>query len=174
MGQYLPGASPRRDNHFVCRVRRTPPLLRIICALDLRCGASKSCPCHDALSVDRLGSIGREPDIFGRALCCVPAARLRRFWAAGEPKPRKRLRRLICSAGASCRGNLGVGTRLSPGSCPEPRRRDASISCQLRCGRERCVFEDPWTVLHELAPPVEGSAGDHVERDVGVAVVDAF
>lgn len=39
---------------------------------------------------------------------------------------------------------------------------------------ERWSFEDPRAVLDELDPLIEGRAGDHVERDVGVAVVDAF
>ena len=36
------------------------------------------------------------------------------------------------------------------------------------------VVEDARPVLDELDAAVEGSAIDHVERDVGVAVVDAF
>ncbi|HTW07501.1 MAG TPA: hypothetical protein VME46_08325 [Acidimicrobiales bacterium] len=47
------------------------------------------------------------------------------------------------------------------------------LAARLRTDK-RWGFEDTWTVLHELAPPVECPAGDQVERDVGVAVVDAF
>jgi hypothetical protein len=36
------------------------------------------------------------------------------------------------------------------------------------------VVEDAGPVLDELDAAVEGAAIDHVERDVGVAVVDAF
>ncbi len=42
------------------------------------------------------------------------------------------------------------------------------------CGGKRWVVEYAGPVLDELAAAVEGSAIDHVERDVGVAVVDAF
>jgi hypothetical protein len=42
------------------------------------------------------------------------------------------------------------------------------------CGGKRWVVEYAGPVLDELDAAVEGSAIDHVERDVGVAVVDAF
>src|SRR5262245_13092638 len=42
------------------------------------------------------------------------------------------------------------------------------------CGGKRWVVEDAGSVLDELDAAVEGSAFDHVECDVGVAVVDAF
>jgi hypothetical protein len=53
---------------------------------------------------------------------------------------------------------------------------DNCLQCRhlSRCGLERRVFEDSWTILHELNPLVEGCAGDHVGHDVGVAVVDTF
>src|SRR5439155_12389477 len=42
------------------------------------------------------------------------------------------------------------------------------------CAGKRGVVEYARPVLDELDAAVEGSAIDHVERDVGVAVVDAF
>jgi hypothetical protein len=42
------------------------------------------------------------------------------------------------------------------------------------CGGKRWVVEYTGPVLDELDAAIEGSAIDHVERDVGVAVVDAF
>jgi hypothetical protein len=39
---------------------------------------------------------------------------------------------------------------------------------------ERWVLEDSWPIFHKLDPLVEGSAGNQVESDVGVAVVDAL
>ena len=42
------------------------------------------------------------------------------------------------------------------------------------CGGKRWVVEYAGPVLDELDAAVEGSAIDHVERDVGVAIVDAF
>jgi hypothetical protein len=42
------------------------------------------------------------------------------------------------------------------------------------CGGKRWVVKYAGPVFDELDAAIEGSAIDHVERDVGVAVVDAF
>jgi hypothetical protein len=57
-----------------------------------------------------------------------------------------------------------------------PRTNKASVQLVLlaSCGGKRWVVEDAGSVLDELDAAVEGSAFNHVERDVGVAVVDAF
>lgn len=59
---------------------------------------------------------------------------------------------------------------------PAPRRNKAGVQLALSasCGGKRWVVEYAGPVLDELDAAVEGSAIDHVERDVGVAVVDAF
>src|SRR5262245_10514512 len=50
-----------------------------------------------------------------------------------------------------------------------PRRRSAAGS-----RREGWALEHAWPVLDELGAAVEGAVVDHVEGDVGIAVVDAF
>jgi NAD(P)-dependent dehydrogenase (short-subunit alcohol dehydrogenase family) len=57
-----------------------------------------------------------------------------------------------------------------------PRTNKARVQLALlaSCGGKRWVVEEAGSVLDELDAAVEGSAFDHVERDVGVAVVDAF
>jgi hypothetical protein len=61
---------------------------------------------------------------------------------------------------------------------PDDRRHARTAGVQLAllasCGGKRWVVEYAGPVLDELDAAVEGSAIDHVERDVGVAVVDAF
>ena len=59
---------------------------------------------------------------------------------------------------------------------PAPRKNKAGVQLALlaSCGGKRWVVEYAGPVLDELDTAVEGSAIDHVERDVGVAVVDAF
>ena len=59
---------------------------------------------------------------------------------------------------------------------PAPRKNKAGVQLALlaSCGGKRWVVEYAGPVLDELDAAVEGSAIDHVERDVGVAVVDAL
>src|SRR5262245_19316363 len=57
-----------------------------------------------------------------------------------------------------------------------PRTSKAGVQLALLAsgGAKGWVVEDAGSVLDELDAAVAGSAFDHVERDVGVAVVDAF
>ena len=54
---------------------------------------------------------------------------------------------------------------------PVVRRRTGATS---RGGAERRVLEHAWPVLDHLDAAVEGAMVDHLEGDVGVAVVDAL
>jgi hypothetical protein len=53
-------------------------------------------------------------------------------------------------------------------------RAGVQLDLLASCGGKWWVVEYAGPVLEELDAAVEGSAIDHVERDVGVAVVDAF
>src|SRR4051794_41116745 len=50
----------------------------------------------------------------------------------------------------------------------------AGLARASRRGAERRVLEHAWLVLDQLDAAVEGPVLDHLESDVGVAVVDAF
>lgn len=72
----------------------------------------------------------------------------------------------LLGATAACHAAVDQPDRPISGS---PRRRSASGSW-----REGWALEHARPVLDELDAAVEGAVVDHVERDVGIAVVDAF
>src|SRR5262245_952393 len=64
--------------------------------------------------------------------------------------------------------------RRARGGSAATNKARVQLALLASCGGKRWVVEDAGSVLDELDAAVEGSAFDHVECDVGVAVVDAF
>jgi hypothetical protein len=114
-----------------------------------------------------------------RSHCCgQPGGESSHVSCRWQPRPGPRMEPSSgCSEShaASCRSPTDPTSRAATRRAAPRTNRAGVRLALLALGRgKRWVVEYAGPVLDELDAAVEGSAIDHVERDVGVAVVDAF